>query len=84
MVLKKTGEINNPISQLRFPPSKTSFPQNNLKTKPNKTKIKTNKKKGKKKAMLIVLAVFTNASDFLRFGVVYFALLVDARVAVTF
>ena len=34
--------------------------------------------------MLIVLPVFTNASDFLRFGVVYFALLVDARVAVTF
>ena len=34
--------------------------------------------------MLIVLAVFTNVSDFLRFGVVYFALLVDAIVVVTF
>ena len=34
--------------------------------------------------MLIVLAVFRNASNFRRFGVVYFALLVDARVAVTF
>ena len=34
--------------------------------------------------MLIVLAVFTNACDFLRFGVVYFALLVDARVVVPF
>ena len=34
--------------------------------------------------MLIVLAVFANASNFLRFGVVYFALLVDARVALTF
>ena len=36
--------------------------------------------------MLIVLAVFRNAvfSNFWRFGVVYFALLVDARVAVTF
>ena len=87
MVLKKTGEINNLISQLRFPPPKTSFPQHNSKTKPNKTKIKTNKKKEKKtktKTMLIVLAVFTNASNFLRFGVVYFALLVDARVEVTF
>ena len=94
MVLKKTGEINNLISQLRFPPQKPVSPSTIKKTKQNKTKIRTKiktnkqtnrqKNKQKKKTMLIVLAVFTNACDFLRFGVVYFALLVDARAVVTF
>ena len=72
MVLKKTGEINNPISHLKFPRPKPVSPST-IK-KPNQTKQNNNKQTDKQ----------TNASDFLRFGVVYFALLVDARVAVTF
>ena len=91
---RRRGRLTIPFHS--FPPSKNQFPPAQLKnqTKQNKTKIKTNeqtnrqknnnKKKKKGKTMLIVIAVFTNAIDFLRFGVVYFALLVDARLAVTF
>ena len=86
------GDLTIPLHTPDFPVQKPVSPSSIKKpnqTKQNKNKNKQtdknkNKNKNKNKKMLIVLAVFRNASNFWRFGVVYFALLVDARMAVTF
>ena len=86
------GDLTIPLHTPDFPVQKPVSPSSMKKpnqTKQNKNKNKqTDKNKNKQKKnnvdRISFVLVFRNASNFRRFGVVYFALLVDARVAVTF
>ena len=78
------GDLTIPLHTPDFPVQKPVSPSSMK--KPNQTKQNKNKNKQKKNNVdrISFVLVFRNASNFRRFGVVYFALLVDARVAVTF